>query len=135
LRTNGKINQPVYAAADGYIARIKVEPLGFGQAIYINHPNGYTTVYAHLNQFFPELERYVKQQQYQRESWEVFLELNPNQFPVKKGDFIAYSGNRGGSQAPHVHFEVRRTKDDTNLNPMLFGFESTSHTVRPIRNT
>jgi len=128
LRTNGKINQPVYAAADGYIARIKVEPLGFGQAIYINHPNGYTTVYAHLNQFFPELERYVKQQQYQRESWEVFLELNPNQFPVKKGDFIAYSGNRGGSQAPHVHFEVRRTKDDTNLNPMLFGFELADNT-------
>ena len=55
LRTNNRINQPVYAAADGYIARIKIEPLGFGQAIYINHPNGYTTVYVHLNQFYPAL--------------------------------------------------------------------------------
>ena len=122
LRTNNRINQPVYAAADGYIARIKIEPLGFGQAIYINHPNGYTTVYVHLNQFYPALAQYIKQQQYIQQSWELFLEFTPNQFPVTKGQLIAYSGNMGGSQAPHLHFEVRRTKDDTNLNPALFGF-------------
>lgn len=128
LRTNGKVNQPVFAAADGYISRIKVEPQGFGQAIYINHPNGYTTVYAHLNQFFPELERYVKQQQYQRETWEIFIELEPGQFPVKKGQFIAYSGSTGGSQAPHVHYEIRTTKDDVNRNPQLFHLELQDNT-------
>jgi len=122
LRTNKRINQPVYAAADGYISRIKIDQLGFGQAIYIDHPNGYTTVYVHLNEFYPALARYIKQQQYLLQSWELFLDFAPNQFPVTKGQLIAYSGNMGGSQAPHLHFEVRRTKDDTNLNPALFGF-------------
>ena len=122
LKTEKRENIPVYAAADGYIARIKIEPAGFGRAIYINHPNGLTTLYAHLNDFTPALDLYVKQQQYKLETWRVFLELPPQQFPVKKGDFIAYSGNTGGSQAPHLHFELRRTADDVNLNPMLFGF-------------
>lgn len=121
LRTKLKVNLPVYAAADGYISRIKIEPGGFGRAIYINHPNGFTTVYAHLNDFDPAVERWVKEQQYLQESWKVFLDLGPFQFRVKKGDFIAYSGNTGGSEAPHLHFEIRRTADDTNVNPLLFG--------------
>ncbi len=121
LRTEAKQNLPVYASADGYISRIKIEPGGFGRAIYINHPNGYTTLYAHLNDFDPMVERWVKEQQYQQQSWRVFLELNPGQFPIKKGAFIGYSGNTGGSQAPHLHFEIRRTADDVNLNPLLFG--------------
>jgi hypothetical protein len=122
IKTMARVNLPVYAAADGYIARIKIEPFGFGRAIYINHPNGFTTLYAHLNDFSPAIESYVKQQQYEKESWQVFLELPPNLFVLKKGDFIANSGTTGGSQAPHLHFEVRRTLDDVNLNPMLFGF-------------
>jgi hypothetical protein len=122
LRTNKVENLPVFAAADGYIARIKIEPGGFGRAIYINHPNGFTTLYAHLNNFFPALDKYLKQRQYELESWNVMLELTPDLFPVKKGDFLAYSGNTGGSQAPHLHFEIRRTVDDVNVNPMLFGF-------------
>lgn len=121
IRTERRENLPVYAAADGYIARVKIEPWGFGQAIYINHPNGYTTLYAHLNAFYPALAAYVRQQQYNMESWKVFLNIPPGLFPVKKGDLIAYSGNTGGSQGPHLHFEIRRTADDTNLNPMLFG--------------
>ena len=121
IRTEGRVSLPVYASADGYVARIKVEPFGFGQAIYISHPNGFTTVYAHLNEFFPALAKYVKQQQYKQESWKIMLELPPNLFPVKKGDLIAYSGNTGGSQGPHLHFEIRRTADDLNINPMLFG--------------
>lgn len=121
LKTAHRENLPVYAAADGYIARIKIEPAGFGRAIYINHPNGYTTVYGHLNAFMPALDAWVKEQQYKIESWRIFPELPPELFPVKKGDFIAFSGNTGGSQGPHVHFEIRRTADDVNLNPMLFG--------------
>ena len=121
-RTDQKENKPVYAAADGYIAKIKIEPFGFGRSIYINHPNGFTTVYAHLNAFNPALEKYVTDQQYRLQSWRVFLEMPANLFPVKKGDFIASSGNTGGSQGPHTHFEIRDTKSDKNLNPLLFGF-------------
>ncbi len=129
LKTNRVENQLVHAAADGYISRIKIEPGGFGRAIYINHPNGFTTLYAHLNDFNPKLENWVKQQQYSKESWNIFLELTPGQFPVKQGDFLAYSGNTGGSQAPHLHFEIRRTTDDVNVNPMLFGFPLADNTA------
>ncbi|MBO9563372.1 MAG: M23 family metallopeptidase [Niastella sp.] len=129
LKTLKVENQLVYAAADGYISRVKIEPGGFGRAIYINHPNGFTTLYAHLNDFNPKLENWVKEQQYARESWNVFLELTPDQFPVKKGDFLAYSGNTGGSQAPHLHFEIRRTADDVNVNPMLFGLPLADNTA------
>jgi len=121
-KTEKRQNLPVYAAADGYIAKIKIEPLGFGRAIYVNHPNGLTTLYAHLNNFFPALEKYAKEQQYKQESWEIFIDIPPDIFPVKKGDFIAYSGSTGGSQGPHVHFEIRDTKSDKVLNPLLFGF-------------
>lgn len=123
IKTNTHENLPVHAAADGYISRIKIEPYGFGRAIYITHPNGFTTVYAHLNSFNPALEKWVKDQQYAQQSWRVFLELTPDLFPVKKGDFLANSGNTGGSQAPHLHFEIRRTAADVNVNPFLFGFQ------------
>jgi len=127
IRTEKRVNLPVYAAADGYIARVKVEPAGFGQAIYINHPNGYTTLYAHLNDFFHALSAYVKQQQYNQESWRIFIDIPPNMFPVKKGDLVAYSGSTGGSEAPHVHFEIRSTANDVNLNPTLFGLPITDN--------
>lgn len=122
FKTNRAENLPVHAAAEGYIARIKIESFGFGRAIYINHPNGLTTVYAHLNAFFPKLEAYVKEQQYKLESWKVYLDVPEDLFPVKKGDVIAYSGNTGGSQGPHLHFEIRDAETDANLNPLLFGF-------------
>ncbi len=120
IRTQQKVNLPVYAAAEGFVSRIVVEPGGFGQAIYIDHPNGFTTLYAHLNTFFPALAEYIKQEQYARESWKVDLRFQAHQFPVAKGMFIALSGNTGGSAGPHVHFEIRDTKTEKVLNPLLF---------------
>ncbi|MFN2437996.1 MAG: peptidoglycan DD-metalloendopeptidase family protein [Chitinophagaceae bacterium] len=125
IRTQQKENLPVYAAAEGYIAKIKIEANGFGRAIYINHPNGFTTVYAHLNNFFSALENWVKEQQYKLESWAVELTPPAYLFQLSKGQFFAYSGNTGGSQGPHVHFEIRDTKTDECLNPLLFGFSFT----------
>ena len=120
-RTNQVINRPVKAAADGYISRVSVAPFGYGQAIYINHPNGLTTVYGHLHRFNPALEKYVEAQQYKLESWNVDLEIPQGLFPVKKGQFIAYSGSTGGSMGPHCHFEIRDTRTEKVLNELLFG--------------
>lgn len=122
FRTDMVENKKVLAAADGYVAKIKIEPWGFGRAIYINHPNGLTTLYAHLNDFYAPLEKYVKQQQYALKSWSVTLDIPANLFPVTQGYAIAFSGNSGGSQGPHLHFEIRDTKTDKVLSPSLFDF-------------
>ncbi len=131
IRTNQRENLPVYAAAEGYISRVKIERYGYGRAIYINHPNGYTTLYAHLNDFYNDLNEYVKEVQYNTEQWEQYLELPAGKFPVKKGQFIASSGNTGGSQGPHLHFEIRETSTDKNINPLNFKLNIPDH-VRPI---
>lgn len=123
LRTEQKENLPVYASASGYIAYIGVRPLSFGKFIIINHPNGYSTLYAHLNEFYPDLENYVREKQEEKESWAFELDFSENDFKVKKGDFIAKSGNSGGSQGPHLHFEIRDTKTQRSLNTLLFGFD------------
>ena len=111
----------MHAAAEGYIAYVGVRPLSFGRFIIINHPNGYSTLYAHLNDFFPELHQYVLEEQSKNESWPVELKFTKEKFPVTKGQFIAYSGTTGASQGPHLHFEIRETKTDRSLNPLLFG--------------
>jgi len=121
IKTLGKENQPVHAAGDGYIARIKMEKGGFGHALYVMHPNGYTTLYAHLNKFTPEVQKYVRKEQYKRKRWDVDLDLSPTDFPVTRGQQIAWSGNTGASTAPHLHFEIRNTKTEHPLNPQLFG--------------
>ncbi len=120
VRTNQVVNQRVVASADGYIAFVGIRPLSFGRWIIINHPNGLSTLYAHLNTFEPKLEAYVTEHQYQTESWETQLEIPAGLLPVKKGDFISYSGTTGGSQGPHVHWEIFETKSGKRLNPTLF---------------
>jgi murein DD-endopeptidase MepM/ murein hydrolase activator NlpD len=131
-KTEKKQNLPIVAAADGYIAKVKIEPWGFGRAIYINHANGTTTLYAHLNAFYTDLENYVKDQQYKQKSWSVFLDIPPHMFDVAQGREIAKSGNTGGSQGPHLHFEIRDTKTDKVLNPLLFGLPITDNVAPDI---
>lgn len=123
VRTNGKENLPVYAVADGYVSRIIIEQYGLGKAIFITHNNNYTTVYAHLNTFYDDLEDAVEKRQYADSKRELDITFPAGTFPVDKGAFIAYSGNTGGSEAPHLHFELRNTKTDNNLNPLLYGYE------------
>ena len=123
FKTSGKEGLPVYAAADGYISRIKISTFGYGKAIYITHPNGYTSVYGHLQKANGTIQDFIKKRHYQEKAYEIEMYLYPTELPVKKGDIIAYSGNTGGSGGPHLHFEFRDTKSEQIINPMHFGFK------------
>ncbi len=123
IKTQGVEGIPVYAAADGYVSRIKVSPYGYGKALYITHPNGYTTVYGHLQKYAEKIETVVKKYQYQKESFGVEIFPMASELIFKKGDLIAYSGNTGGSGGPHLHFEIRDSRSETPLNVLLFGFD------------
>ena len=118
--TRGSIGQPIYAAADGFIDRIRIQESGYGNVLYVKHPNGYTTVYAHLDKFMAPVERYVREAQYKRERFEVDLSPPDGAFKVKKGEIIAKMGNSGSSEGPHLHFEIRRSATQKALNPLLF---------------
>lgn len=111
----------VFASAEGYISRIKISHWGYGKAIYITHPNGYTSVYAHLQQFSKRIETYIKKKQYKKESFEIQVFPSPFELPIKKNEIIALSGSTGGFVGPHLHFEIRDTKTEKPINPMLFG--------------
>lgn len=117
LRTMGRVGFDVYAIEKGYVSRIKVSPVGFGKAIYIDHPNGITSVYAHLDRFTGKIAEYVENAQYQKQSFEVELFPNPIELPVSKGDIIGFSGNSGSSGGPHLHFELRETASQRIIDP------------------
>lgn len=123
LKTGGVEGKPVYAIADGEVVRVYVSPTGYGKAIYVEHPDGHTSVYAHLRQFSSEVATYVKGRQYEKQNFRVDLTIPKGLFPVKRGEVIAYSGNSGGSGAPHLHFEIRETNGQVPLNPLKFGFD------------
>lgn len=123
FKTQQKTGLNVYAAADGYVSRIKVSTWGYGKALYITHPNGYTTVYGHLLKYSPQIETYVKKMQYAKKSFEVEMFPSSGELKITKGDIIALSGNSGGSGGPHLHFEFRDSKTEKIINPLCFGFD------------
>lgn len=122
FRTEKREGIPIYATADGYISRIKISISGYGKAIYIDHPNGYTTVYGHLSKCAPKIQEMLNSEHYSKQNYEIEIRPNTNEIPVKKGELIAYSGNTGNSGGPHLHFEFRETKTEKIINPLLFGF-------------
>jgi len=131
IRTQGEEGKNVYACADGYISRIKVSPFGFGKALYVDHPNGYTTVYAHLQKMSPAIEAWLKSEQYKLEKFDVDLFPPRYLLKVKQGEVICYSGNSGSSEGPHLHFEIRETKTEMTVNPQLFGIPIRDF-IRPV---
>ena len=124
MKTQQREGLKVYAVADGYVARIKISTFGNGKTIYINHPNGYTSVYGHLQNAVGSIHDIITKAQYKEQSFEVELFFKPDEVPVKKGDVIALSGNTGASEGPHLHFEFRDTASEFVINPLLFGYDS-----------
>ncbi len=120
IKTQQQSGIPIYAPADGFINRIKVSHFGYGKALYLKHPNGYQTVYAHLKKYGDTIQKFVKNAQYKKESYEIEIFPEANQLKVKKGDLIGYTGNSGSSDGPHLHFEIR-DKNSRPMNPLLFG--------------
>lgn len=123
----GQKGDPVLAAAEGYVARVKVQASGYGNCVYVAHPNGYTTVYGHLEEFMPEIAKYVKNEQHNLRSFEVDLQPAPNQFPLRRGQRLGALGNTGSSSGPHLHFEIRDSYTEKTINPLLFGLPVTDN--------
>lgn len=120
IKTEGRTGLPVYAAAEGYVCRMKASAYGYGYVLYVRHPNGLVTVYGHLERYNDQLAEVMRRAQYAKEQFEVELAWDQPTYPVKQGELLAYSGNTGGSGGPHLHFEVR-DKMERVLNPLAFG--------------
>lgn len=120
IKTEREVNLGVYSIADGYISSAIVEKYGYGRAILVTHPNGYTSCYVHLNRFTPQIEAAVRKWQYQHQQFACDVKFRPGEFPVKKGQFIALSGNTGSSQGPHIHLEMHKTTNGNLYDPLNF---------------
>lgn len=120
IKTQGVEGLDILAVEDGYVSRIKISPYGYGKAVYIDHPNGYTTVYGHLKELRGELAQRALKAHYAQERNAIDIYLQPDEVPVSKGQVIAISGNTGGSGGPHLHFEVRQTDGQLPINPLRF---------------
>ncbi|PWJ54500.1 peptidase M23-like protein [Dyadobacter jejuensis] len=130
IRTQQREGLPVHAAADGYVYKVGVQRGGYGNVLYLRHPNGQTTVYGHLKVFEESVAQYVREQQYAQQKFEIDLYPQPGAYSFKKGEVIALSGNTGGSAGPHLHFEIRDSKDNY-LNPLFFGFKEVVDRAAP----
>lgn len=131
FKTQGEVGKPVRCIADGYVSRVLVTPGGYGQAIYMTHPNGYTSVYGHLQKFAPSVAKIVEEYQYEHETFAVDLKFEPYQICFKSGEIIALSGNEGYSFGPHLHMEIRHTDTDELIDPLQFYTDKIKDTTPP----
>ena len=131
IKTQGREGLPVYATGDGYISEVRVQTSGYGNVIFITHPNGFVSVYGHLKTFAEPLASYIKKKRIESQTFEIKLLLQPDEFKVARGQIIGLSGNTGGSAGPHLHFEIRDTHNNI-LNPLNFGFTEIQDSVPPI---
>ena len=133
IKTQGVEGHKIVAVADGFVSRIKISPYGYGNALYIDHPNGYTSVYAHLQKFSGKIATEIKKYQYTNQTWEMDYYPPDTLLKVKKGQVIALSGNSGSSGGPHLHFEIRETESEHPINPLLLGFDVKDNIAPQIR--
>lgn len=131
IKTQGREGLPVYATGDGYISEVRVQTSGYGNVIFITHPNGFVSVYGHLKTFAEPLASYIRKKRLESQTFEIKLLLQPDEFKVSRGQIIGLSGNTGGSAGPHLHFEIRDTRNNI-LNPLNFGFKEIQDSVPPI---
>lgn len=134
FKTQGVEGKPIHCPADGYVSRISVSPGGYGNALYITHDNGYTTVHGHLQKFLPEMAALVREHQYKYETFALDTTLTPERFPVKQGEVVGYAGNSGYSFGPHLHMEVRLTETNEPVDPLVF-YKDRLKDTRPPRAT
>ena len=131
FKTQGVVGKPLLAIADGYISKVTVTPGGYGNALYITHDNGYTSVHGHLDRFLPEIALLVHEKQYQEQSFVVSLEFGPEEFRVRRGDVVAYAGNTGYSFGPHLHMEIRTTDTNEPIDPLPFYKDKIADNIAP----
>jgi len=131
IKTQGREGLKVKSIDDGYVSRIKISLGGYGKALYITHPDGFVSVYGHLQRFNDSITKYIQKLQYDKESYEVEVYPEKNELRVKKGELIALSGNTGGSMGPHLHFEIRDEATQYSLNPLLFSTIKVKDFYRP----
>ena len=133
IKTQGRQGIPLLSIADGYVSRIKVSPYGYGNALYIDHPDGRTSVYAHMRAFNDTIAAFIRAKQYELETWAIEFYPEAGELPLIQGDVIGLSGNSGSSSGPHLHFEIRETDSEHPLNPLSFGFKVTDSKPPVIR--
>ena len=134
IKTQGVTGHRIFASADGYVSRIKVEAAGYGNTLYITHPAGYTTVYAHLDRFREDIADYVMELQYKQEKHALNIYPEKEKWKVEKGEFIALSGSSGYSFGPHLHFEIRNAANQAPMNVLLFGFDIADDVAPRVRS-
>ena len=130
-RVGGKVGDPIHAIKSGYISRVSVSPTGYGNAVYITHGDGTTSVYGHMLSFRDDIARRVKAEQYHNESFSINLYLGPDEFPLKQGEVFGKVGNTGSSAGPHLHMEVRDTEEEIPLNYLTLGYYSPEDNLAP----
>ncbi len=131
FKTQGVVGKPLLAIADGYISKVTVTPGGYGNALYLTHDNGYTSVHGHLDRFLPEIAALVRQKQYAEQAFAVTLEFSPDEFRFRQGEVVAYAGNTGYSFGPHLHMEIRKTATNEPIDPLPFYKDKITDNIAP----